>query len=281
MTRRRLLFAAGAPLAAGAYPVAIEPSWLELTVNRIHLGGRQRGFLRILQLTDLHASFEVSLALIEEAIGMGLAAKPDLACLTGDFITRGYSYRERPYADVIRRLSKAMPAFAVLGNHDGGGWARLRDGHETTAEVQRLLESAGVQLLHNRSQTVEVRGSKFEMTGVGDLWADEVLPDRAFKFVQAEWPVVLLAHNPDSKEIVRRFPWDVMLSGHTHGGQVVLPAVGPYYAPVKDKRFIAGLKRWDGRHIYVSRGVGSLAHVRFMCRPEVTILDISTGEAAR
>ncbi len=276
VTRRKLLSAAGASLA-GVYPVAVEPSRLELTRNRIHLGGTQRAFVRVLQLTDLHSSFEVSFRLIADAVTMGLAEQPDIVCLTGDFITRGYSFEERPYVEILRRLSAARPTFAVMGNHDGGRWARLRDGLDSTAPVVRMPESAGVQVLHNRAQTVEVRGSRFEVAGVGDLWADEALPERTFKFVRTAWPVILLAHNPDTKEVVRRFPWNLMLCGHTHGGQIVLPFGRAIYAPVSDKRFIAGLKRWDGRQVYVSRGVGSLAHVRFNCRPEVSILDISSG----
>ena len=68
-----------------------------------------------------------------------------------------------------------------------------------------------------------------------------------------------------------------MLSGHTHGGQVLIPLVGERYAPVQDKRFVAGLKRWEGRQIYVTRGVGSLAGIRFRCRPEITVLDLHSA----
>ena len=81
-----------------------------------------------------------------------------------------------------------------------------------------------------------------------------------------------MSHNPDSKEMLRRWPWDLLLSGHTHGGQVIIPFQGPRYAPVTDKRYVAGLKPWESRQIHVTRGVGNFAGVRFRCRPEVSLL---------
>ncbi len=94
--------------------------------------------------------------------------------------------------------------------------------------------------------------------------------DLAFTDVAADAPAILLAHNPDTKDVLADRPWDLMLSGHTHGGQVVLPFVGERFVPVRDKRFIAGLKEWNGRQVYVTRGVGNVAGVRINCRPEVT-----------
>jgi hypothetical protein len=84
----------------------------------------------------------------------------------------------------------------------------------------------------------------------------------------------LLAHNPDSKDILGAYPWDLMLCGHTHGGQVRLPIVGPAFAPVRDKRYVEGLKPWNDRLIFVTRGVGNYVGVRFNCRPEVSLLNL-------
>jgi hypothetical protein len=97
----------------------------------------------------------------------------------------------------------------------------------------------------------------------------------AFAEVPADDPAILLAHNPDTKDVLGDRPWDLMLSGHTHGGQVVLPIVGERFVPVRDKRFIAGLKRWNGRQVYVTRGVGNIDGVRVNCRPEVSVLDLA------
>ena len=124
---------------------------------------------------------------------------------------------------------------------------------------------------------IEVRGQPVTVAGVGDFWSDETDGARAFRAVRRRGPVVLLSHNPDSKEAVGAFDWDVMLCGHTHGGQIIIPFEGPRYAPVRDRRFVAGLGAWEGRQIYVSRGVGNVWSVRFCCRPEVTLLDIGTA----
>jgi predicted MPP superfamily phosphohydrolase len=108
-----------------------------------------------------------------------------------------------------------------------------------------------------------------------DLWSGEIDAQAAFRDLDAQRPAILLAHNPDSKDSLNGYPWNLMLSGHTHGGQVIVPFKGPCFAPVKDLRFIAGLKRWGTRHIFVNRGVGNLGGVRFDCRPEVSIVSVA------
>jgi predicted MPP superfamily phosphohydrolase len=141
--------------------------------------------------------------------------------------------------------------------------------------VERLLEESGIQLLHNRSVRVQVGNQKVTLVGVGDLWTDEVRPQRAWSGMDTRYPAVLLAHNPDTKDVVARLPWDLMLSGHTHGGQVRIPFEGAPFAPVEDKRYVAGLKPWGSRLIHVTRGVGNLGGVRLGCRPEVSLLAVS------
>ena len=107
---------------------------------------------------------------------------------------------------------------------------------------------------------------------MGDLWSGEIEAARAFSGVDPRAPTVLLAHNPDSKDELGAYPWDLMLSGHTHGGQVIVPFDGPRFAPVEDKRYVAGLKPWGTRQIHVTRGVGNIGGVRFRCRPEVSLV---------
>jgi predicted MPP superfamily phosphohydrolase len=271
MTRRTFLYSFfGSTLI---YPCYWEPRWLDTTHRQVKLQRRPAGEpLRILHLADFHASILVPLSMIHHAINAGLAQKPDLICVTGDFITHRQDFDERAYTQALRRLSDAAPTFAVLGNHDGGSWTKRHFGYSDHRVVERILDGAGIQLLHNRSRQVEVRGNAMRLVGVGDLWSDEIDARRAFAEVRGPNPIVLLAHNPDSKDDLRRYPWDLMLSGHTHGGQVIIPFEGVRYAPVRDKRYVAGLKPWGTRHIHVTRGVGNVGGVRFRCRPEVSLL---------
>ena len=100
-------------------------------------------------------------------------------------------------------------------------------------------------------------------------------PAAAFAGIQhAGLPTVVLSHNPDTKDDLGAYPWHLMLSGHTHGGQVIVPLYGPPIIPVRDRRYLAGLKPWGQRQIHVSRGVGNIMGVRFGCRPEVAVLDL-------
>ena len=110
--------------------------------------------------------------------------------------------------------------------------------------------------------------------GLRDLWSGAFDADCAFETVDGSSPTVVLCHNPDGKKYFRERQWDLMLSGHTHGGQARIPGITPQWAPVSDKRFIAGLYAWENRHLFITRGLGSPKHVRAFCRPEVSIIDL-------
>ena len=257
------------------YAFGLEPNWLERTFHRVKLPCKNlTSGVRILQLSDFHASPAVPFSLIENSIEMGLETKPDVICLTGDFVTDATPFDAAEYSRILRRLSSAAPVLAIFGNHDGGRWARSYGGLKDTTTVQALLRSSDITLLHNRSEVVRVRDQSLRFAGVADLWSGDVDGELAFADVSKEHPAVLLAHNPDTKDALGDRPWDLMLSGHTHGGQVVLPMLSERFLPVRDKRFVAGLKPWNGRQVYVTRGVGSIDGVRVNCRPEVTVLDL-------
>ena len=272
--RRRFLLSclAGSGIAA-SYPCYFEPRWLAVTGPRVKLGRASLAEpLRLLHLSDLHLSSPVPLSLIESAVTLGLDERPDLICVTGDFITHREDLAGGAYARTLSRLSATAPTFAVLGNHDGGRWAAGRGGYSDSGAVRQLLKRSGIQLLHNTSARLRVGQAEFALVGVGDLWSDEIDSGQAFQAADPRQPTILLAHNPDSKDLLAGHAWDLMLSGHTHGGQVRIPWEGPIFAPVADMRYVAGLGAWGSRQIHVSCGVGNLGGVRFLCRPEVNLL---------
>lgn len=272
ISRRNFFGLCGAGAGGLGYMHFGEAQWLEINERKAELtrGGAE---VRILHLSDFHASSAVSLDFIREAVELGLSLKPDLVCLTGDFITNKYK-DYATYASILRRFSETVPTFACMGNHDGGFWAK-RWGYPDWKHVGKLLRDAQAQILYNAAHEIEVKGRRFQLVGVGDLWAKELDAKKAFSTTTKALKTILLSHNPDSKEQLGGYNWDLMLCGHTHGGQLRLPILGTPFAPVKDKRYVEGLKPWRDRLIHVSKGVGNLHGMRFNCRPEVSLLRVT------
>ena len=281
-TRRKFLVGLASSAAAvaggGAYMHWLEPHWLEVARLTVPSEPRPGGspLLRVLHLSDFHSSPVVSLDFIAKYVALGLAQRPDVIALTGDFITKLLTDGAR-YAEILARLPAAAPTFACLGNHDGGPWAWRAGGNHTIDEVLALLRAARVVCLHNGAHTLTVKSRRVQLIGVGDLWSGSCDPAVAFARVPPRDAAtrILLNHNPDAKNLLRPFDWDVMLCGHTHGGQLRLPWIGTPFAPVADKRYVEGLHRWAGRWLHVTRGVGNLHGLRFNCRPQVSVLDLA------
>jgi predicted MPP superfamily phosphohydrolase len=279
-SRRRFLLGsmaggAGAMGATYGYMRLWESGWLEVNHHQVPVEKPVAPF-RLLHLSDLHASKVVSLGYLRRALSVGLEQKPDLICVTGDFITWKYK-RYGEYAEVLRVLSATAPTYACLGNHDGGVWAesKMKTKTDSTEQVRQLLQNANIRLLHNEHVAKTVNGHEWNVVGVGDLWNRECLPDLAFARMDPARPTLVLSHNPDSKDLMANHPWDVMLCGHTHGGQIYLPGLGAPLAPVKNKKYVRGLHRLGDRWLHVTKGVGNLHGVRLNCRPEVSVLDVS------
>jgi predicted MPP superfamily phosphohydrolase len=276
ISRRAFLTRSGFGTAAlTGYTAVLEPEWLETGRHEIRTGIPGQP-VKILHLSDFHASWCVSLAYIQQAIKHGLQLQPDLICVTGDFITQLFDDVDG-YSRVLARLKGSVPVYASLGNHDGGDWARRHHGHPDTTWVCNLLDKSGIELLENRAMDLRIKDRAIRLVGLGDLHARRLRPEEAFSSdASAPAPYsIVLSHNPDAKELLARYPWDLMLCGHTHGGQLWLPLIGAPFAPVVDTRFIAGLYRWNNRWIHITKGVGNIWGLRFNCRPEVSLLTLT------
>ena len=255
----------------------LEPRWLRIHHVDVALPtGRTANPFRILHISDLHSSKDVPLSFIKKAIERGLEQNPDIVCITGDLISHHIPDKHK-YADCLRMLSAAAPCYACTGNHDGGDWVRPYGGYADLTQIRSLLDQSNIELLFNASKRISVNGSAIELVGLGDYWANDAHPEQAFP--KQENPSdacrLVLSHNPDSKMILNHYAWDLMLCGHTHGGQLVVPFYGTPFAPVSDHRYVHGLNPWKQRLIYTTSGIGNLHSMRANCRPEVAILNVA------
>ncbi len=273
-TRRKFLIGCGAALIGGlggiGYARYLEPGWFELCRKQVSFfkGEKNGNPLRVLFLSDLHYSRCVSLEMISRAINLGLAEKPDLILLGGDHVLFDMPLDDAAFSATLSPLAKQAPTVACFGNHD------LRVGTRENARVKAMLTAAGIEVLCNQCKEMTLGGKTFSLVVLGDLWNGQCLPKEAFKSARKELPCMVLSHNPDSKGLLEAYSWELMLCGHTHGGQLYIPFIGTPFAPVKDQRYVSGLNAWQGRKIYTTRGVGNLHGVRINCRPEVTLLEL-------
>ncbi|MBT3636105.1 MAG: phosphodiesterase YaeI [Opitutae bacterium] len=269
-------------LIGGAAYLRFESNWLETTKKTValpHFPKNQK--IRILHLSDLHLSKTVSIEDIDLALQKGMEKKPNLMMITGDFITDELTpENSRKLADCLRTHTRQVRTFACLGNHDGGTWSKNRGGYESPERVRAMLQSANVKLLENSSQRIPLPGQTLVLSGVGDYWSEACRPKGLLRPLSARSrpsgeTTILLCHNPDAKEILKDYQWDLMLSGHTHGGQFKIPFLDyAPFAPVMDRSMTEGLHDWEGRKIHVTRGVGNLYGIRLNCRPEISLLEL-------
>ncbi|HMP72896.1 MAG TPA: phosphodiesterase YaeI [Kiritimatiellia bacterium] len=273
ISRRQFLVGLGATGAALSVPL-LHGQILRTSHTRIPLWNDGAPPLRLAHLSDLHYSRYTSLRHIGQAVHLAIQAQPDLICLTGDFVD-DIAPDPALYCETLRPLAQAAPTFACLGNHDGGAWLTRIKGRPLPPDpVIELLKEAGIHVLRDHTEDLPLNHRHLLLTGVHDLWSKPIDPARARLLPSAHRRIVL-AHNPDTKDLLAKQPWDLMLSGHTHGGQLRLPVVGGRLtAPVQDDRFIEGLHPWRNRHLYITRGVGALYGVRINCPPEVSVLDL-------
>jgi predicted MPP superfamily phosphohydrolase len=260
-----------------SYGYRIEPTWLELNHSTIAIAGLPAAFsgFRIVQLSDLHCSRQVTPSYLREAVDLAQAQNADLAVLTGDFIHRGYKYVDR-VAETLGRLSAPEGVYAVLGNHDFSvrnalGFRRYRHLHRAVA---RALTGSGIHVMHNEVVRLVRENQSLYLVGVEDLWSRTCDLDQAFAGLSPGIPCVALAHNPRTVERLDGRRCDLMLSGHTHGGQVDWPGLGRPALGRRTRHLAAGLYRYRNTTIYVNKGVGFGFRFRFGVRPEVAVFTL-------
>ena len=282
---KRLLWSSALVGSAGfIYPSFIEPRHAQVRRIQLSIQGLPNALngLTIAHLTDLHRSRVVSTAYLAKCIAMANALSPDIIAFTGDYLTRSSHLGllgelafedDVPPAEHVRQCAQCMSSarakygiFASLGNHDH--WF---DGDAVT----KTIEAVGIPVLRNTNRRVRINGEPLAIVGLGDLWTEGVDMRGAFRNVDSPFTLVLM-HNPDSFEHWSREGSHLILAGHTHGGQVNIPLLGPLVVPSRyGKKYAHGLFTRGEARMYVSRGIGLISPpVRFNCPPEIALFQL-------
>lgn len=281
MTRRRFLVGLGAAVVAGSglYGYAHGPGRKHMSVveHDVYIPDLPESFhgFTVAQMSDFHFGPYDEAPIVARAVEIINERKPAMTVLTGDFITADHD-SDQNNVDAAARSAIALsqingPKFASMGNHD------------TVAPdaVKKALESRGIPLLRNQKVVLELKGARMWLGGLADAFLDTPEPLAALPAYEQGVPVILLGHEPDyvdtvvkvAKEHGRRC--DLMLGGHTHGGQINIPGVRRFALPDLGKKYIHGPFQVESTLLYVNRGIGTIhLPLRFNAPPEITFLTL-------
>jgi uncharacterized protein len=266
ITRRAALKGALATAIGGltgalSYGVAYERHRLGVTEATMPVSGLSPALdgLRVALLTDIHHSAIVPAEDVVRAVELTLSTNPDLIVLGGDYVTYGDRNFVEPVAELLAPLRAPNGVFAILGNHDDD------------REMPAALAKKGITVLKDQRTRIVIRGDGLEIAGIR-FWTRRPA-DIARVLKGAEESILLLAHDPRRLTEAAALNVPAVLSGHTHGGQVVLPGIGA----IARARFpiVQGLGTREHSSIFVSRGIGTVyVPVRINCPPEVAVVTL-------
>ena len=273
-TRRDFLSGlVAAPLVAvsagAAYSRLIEPYNYWISETNIFIRDLPPAFegFRITQLTDIHHSRILGISEVRRVISLAQQTKPDMFVLTGDYSTSYRRYIE-PCAEALAALSAPEGVWAVLGNHD----------HYTDPEMTtRALARNHIIVLNNTHTTLRRGADSLQLSGIDDWSWNATDWARAFAGLDANTPTILLSHQPAVFDLEQTRNVSLIISGHTHGGQIKFPFIGaPASRFTNDLKYARGLFRRADTQLYVSSGTGVIGlPLRFGVRPEIAVLRLS------
>ncbi|MBI1918317.1 MAG: metallophosphoesterase [Planctomycetes bacterium] len=277
MNRRQFLkIALGASASTSALSLGyarLEAGWLRVQRQTIAVPRLPAPFAgkTVALLADPHHGPFTSLQQIEAIVDTTNALRPDLVALAGDYVveSRGHVYIA-PCLRELGRLRAPLGVFAVPGNHDH--W-------DDIALTHQAIRDNGIIDVTNAGCWVEWDGVRLRVGGVDDLWTGKQHLSAALGDATADDACLLLCHNPDYVETLRDRRVGLVLSGHLHGGQIVVPGLGYHCLPSKyGTKYLHGLVRTPYTQVFVSRGLGTTGlPFRFRCRPEIDLLTLAAA----
>ena len=268
-------------IGGGLYMREYEPSWVEINELTLTLPRLAKSFsgLRMVQISDLHFGGWMTIESLTSIVQMVNAQYPDIVVITGDFVM-GHSISSQAKEQMIEHLDELAATlkklvdrslvFSVLGNHD----YMLSRG-----TVLNMLSQASIKDLSNSVHTFERGNDRLHLAGIDDVMARYARMDLVESSLPDEGCAISLVHEPDFAEVsAKTGRFDLQLSGHSHGGQVVLPLLGPPVLPWLARKYPSGLYKVMDMYQYTNRGVGMTPpYIRFNCRPEITVFTLESA----
>ncbi len=258
------------------YARYIEPKLLTTAYHTISSPLIPKSFngVKIVQFSDLHLGYNYTLEQLEVLINKINTEQPDLVFFTGDLMDDQRTYtRTNEIAPVLKRVQAPLGKFAIYGNHDHGGYG--------TEVYEQIMTEAGYEILLNSGKTIKlVDGSQIAVLGIDDLMLGKPQIEKTIQLAKQNIYTILLLHEPDIAPRIAAYPVNLQLSGHSHGGQVQIPFIGPVITPPLAEKYVEGFYKLNGKSgnellVYVNRGIGTTrVPFRFLARPELTVFTL-------
>ena len=262
-------------LGSFAYVTEIEPRHVSIehvTLKIRRLDPAFHGY-KLVQISDIHMDhLWMNEERLFDLMRLVNEQQPDAIAITGDYVTDEAAPYEDSLVKALQLLNPRDITVAVLGNHD----------HWTDATiVRRAIRRSGITDLNNRVYTLQRGDAMLHLCGVNDIWEKHHRLDLVLNSLPDDGTAILLAHEPDYADTSSQTGrFDLQLSGHSHGGQVQFPFIGPIIVPYLGQKYPSGLYTVNGMYQYTNRGLGMVSpQVRLNCPPEITVFTLTSANA--
>jgi len=263
----------------GLHALPLNRRWVDIHREAMPLDGLDPTFtgFKIVQISDLHYSPVVWQRYLVQYVRFINDLNPHLVVVTGDLITGGYRFAHR-IATILSHVHAPFGTICTFGNHDYSIYGKRANGEGTRRAnyLEKCLKDRGLIVLRNQTHYVRCPTAEtpLAIVGLDDEWSGNINPAKAFAGIDATLPIICLNHNPVNAKELLEYPWQWMLSGHTHGRQVATSKFGQTFYPHRYRHYTHGYYSVEGRHLYVNRGLSYGQRVQDWCRPEITVFKL-------